>query len=63
MDNSKLALTLEQAADLINVSLPTMREIVHKADFPAFRMGRRWIIPVDTFNEWICQRAKERSEL
>jgi len=59
----KLTLTLTQAAEAMNVSEPTMRYIVQQAEFPAFRVGKRWVIPVDTFNEWLNARASERAQI
>lgn len=49
----KLTYTLTQAAEAINVSRPTMQQIVNRDDFPAFRTGRRWVIPIDPFKEWL----------
>lgn len=49
----KLSYTLSQAAEAINVSRPTMQEIVQREDFPAFRTGKRWIIPIDAFRNWL----------
>lgn len=52
-----LALNLEMAAKAISVSRPTMRNIARRSDFPAFREGARWIIPVDAFRQWLNAKA------
>ena len=49
----KLSYTLAEAAAAINVSRPTMHQLVKRDDFPAFRSGKRWIIPIDPFKEWL----------
>jgi len=53
----KLAFTLKEAAEAANVSEPTMRNWVHIKGFPAFRTGKKWIVPVDAFRRWLEQQA------
>ena len=57
----RYALTLEEAAASMGVSAPTMREIANRQDFPAFRKGRRWIIPQRAFADWLDKQARERA--
>ena len=52
-----MALNLEEAAKAINVSRPTMLTIARRADFPAFRTGKRWIIPIDALRQWLNDQA------
>lgn len=52
-----LTYTLEQAAEAIQVSRPTMQNLVHRADFPSFRVGRRWIIPADGLKRWLEEQV------
>ena len=53
----KLSYTLTQAAEAINVSRPTMSNLVKRDDFPAFRSGTRWIIPAEAFKNWLNSQA------
>lgn len=53
----KLTYTLTQAAEAINVSRPTMQQIVNRDDFPAFRTGRRWMIPIEPFKDWLNEQV------
>ena len=53
----KLAYTLSQAASAINVSRPTMTQLVRQKDFPAIRVGRKWLIPVHPFERWLEMQA------
>lgn len=57
----KLALTLEQAAESIGVSAPTMLAIANQPGFPALRVGRRWIIPVQALTEWLNEQANNQA--
>ena len=59
----KLALNMAEAAKLAGVSVPTMRQLANQKDFPAFRSGRRWIIPADSFKRWLEERANERASV
>ena len=57
------AFTLEGAAKHAGVSVPTITEWVNRSDFPAFRSGRRWIIPRSSFEKWLEDQARERAQL
>ena len=57
-DPTKLTYTLEEAAEAMCISRATMAKIVHRRDFPAFRAGRRWIIPIETFKQWLSMQAE-----
>jgi len=59
----KGALNVRAAAVVAGVSVPTMRRWVCRDDFPAFRSGRRWVIPRDRFIDWLNARAAERAML
>ena len=57
--STKLSYSLETAAEALNISKPTMLEIVNRADFPAFRIGRRWIIPIDGMQRWLEEQTRQ----
>ena len=56
-NNGKLAINMAEAAKMMGVSIPVMREIANRKGFPAMRVGKRWIIPVDLFKAWIESEA------
>ena len=62
-EKQRLTYNLQQAAEEGGISLPTMRALAHRADFPAFRVGRRWIIPVEDFMRWLSEQAEKRARL
>ena len=39
MNTDKLALSVTEAAALLGVSRPTVYTLIHRADFPAFKLG------------------------
>ena len=60
--NTKLTLTAKEAAETANVSLPTIYEWLNSEGFPALRVGRKWLIPVKAFEEWLLKQAEEKSD-
>lgn len=55
-----IALTPEQAAEQVGISLSKMREWTRREDFPAIRDGRRIIIPTSAFIDWLENCAKNQ---
>lgn len=58
----ELTLTIEQAAEAIQVSRPTMLMLVHQSGFPSFRVGRRWIIPISGLERWLDAQVEQAQE-
>ena len=52
-----------EAAQYAGVSRPTMIAWINRNDFPAFRSGRRWLIPVGSFRVWLEKQAQQRAVL
>lgn len=61
--DEQIALTVEQAAQSLGISRPTMLELTHKAGFPCFRVGRRILIPRQALIAWADERASEGATL
>ncbi len=59
----RYALTFEEAAESMGVSLPTMRKIANQKDFPAIRIGKRWLIPCRAFADWLDKQAREKATM
>ena len=55
------AFNLKSAAEYASVSAPTMLEWVNRGDFPAFRSGRRWVIPREGLTNWLNEQARARA--
>ena len=54
---------LNQAAAYIGSNHTTMRELIHTEGFPAFRMGRRWMIPRRDLDNWLTEQAAKRARI
>ena len=54
---------LAEAATFAGVSTPTLATWVRRADFPAVKAGRRWVIPRAAFVSWLEEKARKRTEL
>lgn len=59
----RYALTLKEAAKSLGVSMPTMCKIASQKDFPAFRIGKRWLIPCRAFADWLDKQAREKATM
>lgn len=54
-----LAVTMTQAAQLLNVSRPTIYRLAKAPDFPVVHLGGCTRVLVDGLREWARQQAKE----
>lgn len=53
----RVTYTASEAAKAANVSMPTFYNWLHSEGFPAFRAGRKWIIPVEPFKRWLEEQT------
>jgi excisionase family DNA binding protein len=51
--SGKLAYRVAEAAELLNVSVTTIYELVRAGTLPHKRLGRRIVIPAKVLEEWI----------
>lgn len=50
-------LSVKQAAEYLGVCDETVYTLVHRADFPSFRIGRSWKIDGRRLGEWVAQQG------
>ena len=63
MKEEKTYYTLEQVAEVLQVSLPVVRALIEEKAFPAVKLGRRITrVPVDSLKEWVEQQLGEEWE-
>ena len=62
-NQEKQVFNLQQAADYAGVSVPTMAVWARQKGFPAFKAGRRWLIPRTSFTAWLESMAQQRAQL
>ena len=61
--SEKITLTVQEAAEQLNVSRPTLLSWTRLAGFPCFRAGRKILIPRQALIEWVSLRAQEGAVL
>lgn len=49
----KLTLNVTEAAAVLGVSRPTVYQLIHRQDFPAFKVGSRTLISRERLAEWV----------
>lgn len=56
----KLALTVEEIAELLNLKPSTISRKASEGSIPSVKIGRKWVFPRDVIQEWLKQEALER---
>jgi excisionase family DNA binding protein len=46
-------LTLQEAAELLQVSSRTLQRIIYRKDLPAFKVGAQWRIDRTALSKWL----------
>ena len=49
----KLTLSVEEAGKLLGVSRQVAYQLIHRADFPTLRIGRRVLVPKKQLEAWM----------
>ena len=56
-NSEKLAISVPETAKVLGVSVPTAYELTRRADFPAFRIGRRTLVDRSGLERWVSLQA------
>ncbi|MEG1433093.1 helix-turn-helix domain-containing protein [Eubacterium sp.] len=56
----KLTYSVPEAAEVLGVSPGLVYDLCHSRAFPTIKLGRRLIIPIKEFEEWIGSAGMER---
>jgi excisionase family DNA binding protein len=56
-------LTVNEMAKSLSIARVTAYQLTKTKDFPCFYIGKRIIIPLHSFNEWINKQAQSQSTL
>jgi len=60
MQTVRLTMSVKEMAAQMGISMPKAYELVQSPGFPVIRIGRKWLIPADSFKRWVDQQtAKE----
>ena len=57
MSDFKLALSVSETANLLGVSRPTVYGLIHRGDFPAFKVGSRTLISRAGLAAWVEKQS------
>lgn len=55
--SDRLGLKPKDVARLLGVCPPVVYDLCRRPDFPAIRIGRSIVIPVDQLREWLAQQS------
>lgn len=54
---AKLTYSVDEAAHVLGVSRRTIYNLIHRADFPALKVGNRQLISREGLAEWVRKQA------
>lgn len=54
---SKKVYSVKEVKEALGISQVTAYQLVHSVGFPSVRVGKRILIPVDKFEEWLSEQA------
>ena len=54
----KIAVSVTEAAQLLNLSRPTVYKLIHSEGFPVMRVGTRTLIHRAKLEEWAARQAE-----
>lgn len=54
---SKLALTVKEFAEQMQISMPTAYDLTERKGFPVIRVGKKKLIPVEPLKVWLAQES------
>ena len=58
----KLTLNVEEMGELLGVSRQTAYNLIHRADFPVLRIGKRILIPKKQLEAWMDRQLGRDSD-
>lgn len=56
-----LAYSVNEAAQVLGVSKPTLYKYVNRKDFPSFKLGGRTLISAEGLKDWVRRQLNEQS--
>ncbi|MEA4955882.1 MAG: helix-turn-helix domain-containing protein [Pseudoflavonifractor sp.] len=59
----RMTMSATEAAKELGVSRPTLYTLIHRADFPSFKIGQRTLISRAGLEEWVKQQAHVESRM
>lgn len=53
----RLTYTAPEIAQLLGISRSAAYNLMHRADFPSFNIGRRWLVTKDSLRIWLNNQS------
>lgn len=54
-----VCLTIKEVASFMKIGINKAYEVVHSKGFPKIKVGRRIVIPTESFLEWLKKTSEE----
>lgn len=55
-DNKLIFYNTKEVAAALNCSIPTARQLFHRADFPALKIGKNFRVEKSALEKWASER-------
>lgn len=62
MKMEKTTMNVRDLSIQMGISLPKAYELASSPGFPAFRIGKRILIPVDAYRDWLAEASRKNKE-
>lgn len=56
---NKLTMNVAELSEQLGLSLPSTYTLIKREDFPALHIGRRIVIPVAAFENWLITASNQ----
>lgn len=56
-ERGKLVYSVAEAAEALGISRPTLYALLHREDFPSFRVGGRVLVSVEGLRLWVAAQT------
>lgn len=55
--------TMKELGEILPIGTTNLYNLVHSAGFPAIRVNRRIVIPIEEFNSWVKSSAGKKIKI
>ena len=56
-------ISVDEMANMLSIARATAYQLTKTSDFPCFYIGKRIIIPLNSFQEWATRQANNKTSL
>lgn len=63
MNNICKTLNVKQLADYLGIGMNTAYQLVKMQGFPALKLGKRIIIPIDSLEDWVKKETEQKGTI